>query len=381
MKNILILVFSNLRHDARVSRQINFLKKNYKVTVVCFDAEDDPAVEFIKIKATKLTIFRKALSGAFLLSRFYMNGYRLIYDYSNLKKEFASRTFDLVIANDVETLPLAFELKGEGKVLFDAHEYAPRHFENNLMWRIFFKGMNNYLCQKYIPLAKGMTTVSSGLAEEYEKNFHVRPLILTNASRYYEVNISEPEKEKIKLIHHGIANRARNLELMIDMMELLDDRFTLDLMLMVPGSASANTRNYLQELKDKTANHSRVKIVPPVKSSEIVETINQYDVGVFLIPPINFNYAHTLPNKLFDFIQARLAIAIGPTPDMAAIIRRFDNGIIAEDFTPASLAKKLNSLTAEKILYYKRQSLIAAGEVNAEKNEILINELVEKILR
>ena len=70
----------------------------------------------------------------------------------------------------------------------------------------------------------------------------------------------------------------------------------------------------------------RIRILPPVKSDDVVYTINQYDIGVFLIPPVNFNYANTLPNKLFDFIQARLGIAIGPTPEMASIVDRYGNG-------------------------------------------------------
>ena len=44
------------------------------------------------------------------------------------------------------------------------------------------------------------------------------------------------------------------------------------------------------------------------KASEvatIVRTINQFDLGVYLLPPVNFNSAHALPNKFFEFIQAR----------------------------------------------------------------------------
>jgi hypothetical protein len=380
MKKILIVVFSDLTHDARVTRQINFLKKNYKVTVICFDGEESPEIEIIKIKKTKLTIVRKALSGLLLISRFFTKGYWILYDYAYLKKKLDNRQFNLVIANDVEALPLAFALRDKAKVLFDAHEYAPRHFENNLMWRVFFKGLNNYLCRKYIPLAQAMTTVGSGLATEYEKNFFVKPVVITNASPYFDIHPSVSENNKIKLIHHGIANHSRKLELMIEVMRYLDDRFTLDMMLMVPGSASAKTKNYINELKQLASSDSRIKIVPPVKSSQIVSTINKYDVGIFLIPPINFNYKNTLPNKLFDFIQARLAIAIGPTPEMAAIVKRYDCGVVSEDFTPKSIADKLLELTADKINYFKNQSTQAAKEVNAEKNELILNQLIKDIL-
>jgi len=93
----------------------------------------------------------------------------------------------LIIANDVETLPLAFSVKEKAKVFFDAHEYAPRHFEDKLMWRIFFQGFNTWLCKKYIPQVAGMTTVGKGLAREYEKHFNVNPTVVTNANYYFDL--------------------------------------------------------------------------------------------------------------------------------------------------------------------------------------------------
>ena len=68
MKKILVLVFSNLKHDARVMRQISWLQKNHDVTVVCFDAEVTTGVKFIRIRQTKLTLPRKAMLAAALIA-------------------------------------------------------------------------------------------------------------------------------------------------------------------------------------------------------------------------------------------------------------------------------------------------------------------------
>ena len=168
---------------------------------------------------------------------------------------------------------------------------------------------------------------------------------------------------------------------MVEMMRHLDDRFRLDMILMTSDYASAKTRAYIRQFIAEAEKDRRIRVLPPVKSDEVVRTINRYDMGVFLIPPVNFNYANTLPNKLFDFIQARLGIAIGPTPEMAAIVRTHINGIIADDFNPVSLAKKLAALTREDIIRFKRNSASAALELNAEKNEAELNKLVTKLLR
>ena len=51
------------------------------------------------------------------------------------------RRFDVILANDAEVLPLAARLAREqgARLVFDAHEYAPRELEDNLKWRIFFQ--------------------------------------------------------------------------------------------------------------------------------------------------------------------------------------------------------------------------------------------------
>ncbi len=380
MKEILVLVFSNLKHDARVTRQVNFLRKQHRVTVVCFDAEDTEGVTFIRVKQTKLTPFRKALMGISLLTRQYNTAYKLFHDYGHLLESLKSKRFDLVVANDIDTLPLAFQVKGDGKVIFDAHEYAPRHFENNRIWKTFFQPFYIHLCKKYIPQVAGMLTVGKGLANEYEKNFGVKPVIITNATRYHDAIPAPVKPDTIRLIHHGIANPSRRLELMVEMMDYLDERFTLDMMLMTSDFASGQTKAFIENLKANAAKNPRIKILPPVKSHAVVTTIQPYDIGVFLLPPVNFNYENTLPNKLFDFIQARLGVAIGPTPEMASIVNQYSIGVVSEEFTPASLAKKLNALTTEQVASFKTNAGIAAKELNAERNEEIFNQLVREVL-
>jgi hypothetical protein len=298
-----------------------------------------------------------------------------------LRKQLINRSFDLIIANDIESLPLAFKIKKKEKILFDAHEFAPRHFEDKLVWRIFFQRFNKYLCKKYLPLVDEMITVGTGLAREYAAHYPVKPVVVTNANYYAHLTPLPVDDKKIRLIHHGAANPSRQLEIMIDMMNYLDDRFTFDLMLLTPTIANKKTRSYLESLKNLIKDNPKIKILPPVKSSEVVNFIHHYDMGIFLLPPINFNYANTLPNKLFDYIQARLAIAIGPTPEMAELVNRYDLGVVSEDFTSPSLAKKINALTTERINYFKAQANKAAFELSAEKNKVILNEIVSNLIK
>ncbi|MFM7488204.1 MAG: hypothetical protein ACKO13_14935, partial [Cytophagales bacterium] len=243
MKSILVISFSDLIHDARVARQVAFLKDAYQLTVLVFGGKENDGYELLKIRKPTLTLTKKIASAFFLLSRFYKSAFSILHPHQEAKQLLAGRHFDLVIANDVEALPWAFALTKSVPVLFDAHEYAPRHFEDRLSWRIFFQGFNTFLCREYIPKVAAMTTVGRGLATEYEKNFGKKPSVITNANWFYDIQPS-PVTEKIRMIHHGGSTPSRKLELMIEMMKHLDERFTLDLMLIVPPSSSAKTRGY-----------------------------------------------------------------------------------------------------------------------------------------
>lgn len=379
MKKVLVLVFSDLRHDARVTRQINWLRKKYNVTAVCFESDPIADVEIVKIKQAKLDTSRKAVLAAVLTLRLFDVGYNLLHPYRDILRNLKQRSFDLIIANDIDTLPLAFHLKNNSKVIFDAHEYAPRHFENNRIWKTFFQPFYIHLCKKFIGKTDLMMTVGKGLAREYESNFGVKPIIITNATRFVDITPAPLLDKRIRLVHHGIANPSRRLELMVEMMKNLDERFTLDLMLMTSDFASGKTRSYIEDFKRAASSDPRIRILPPVKSHDVVETINRYDIGVFLLPPVNFNYANALPNKLFDFIQARLGIAIGPSSEMAEIVREYRNGVVSQDFTAESLAAELRKLTAEDILTFKQQSVAAASQINADQNEKLLLESMSKL--
>jgi len=380
MKKILILVFNDLHHDARVARQIHFLSEYYKVTIACFDSPKEWPYEVFHIKKIKPGMATKAIGSLLLLAGFFETAYSLLYDFPTLRKQLLSRSFDLIISNDIESLPLAFKIKKTEKILFDAHEYAPRHFEDKLIWRIFFQRFNKYLCKKYLPKVDEMITVGEGLAKEYAKHYPVKPIVITNASHYAQLVPTDVNDKKIKLIHHGSANQSRKTEIMIEMMDYLDDRFTLDLMLLTPTIANKKTRNYLVHLKQLIQTNPKVKMIPAVAGSKVVESIHSYDIGIYILPPLNFNSANALPNKIFDFIQARLALAIGPTPEMAALVNTYDLGVVSEDFTAASLAKKINALTSLDIVRFKEQSNKAAITLSAEQNKVILKNIVTKLL-
>jgi hypothetical protein len=370
MKRVFILSFSAIRSDPRVMRQVRLLERKYRVTVSGFGPGPDADIEFIEIAKPRVSFLQKAIWAFKLFSGLFDSYYWNLPQVQNGFEAIRGRSFDLLIANDIAALPLALRLAGNAPVLIDAHEYSPREFEDKWLWRLLFAPYQQALCARYLPQTAAMTTVCQGIADEYAREFGVEAKLIHNVPFEQHLAPSPIVPGRVRLVHHGATIRSRHLDVMIEMMRHLDDRFTLDLMLVETDAA------YMAELRDKAGGDRRINFVEPVPLETICQRINVYDVGLFLLPPVNFNYRFALPNKFFEFIQARLAVAIGPSTEMARIVEEHSLGVIADSFRPDGLANALEQLTDESIRGYKLAADRAARQLNYEAaGRVLLHEI------
>jgi len=376
MKTILILAFSNLAVDPRVNRQIRFLRDTYRIIAVGLAHPEVDGVEFIPVTKIKRS-YPSPLGVLQMLFHRYDDWYWQQMHVLEAFNKLSNVHADLILANDLQTLPLALKVARGAKVILDAHEYAPRQNEDVLSWRLLIKNYATYLCRKYIPQVHAMMTVCPGIAETYERDTGVKPLVMTSAPDYedLEPNVMGGNGRRIRLIHHGAAAPSRKIENMIRMMDDLDERFELNFMFV------ESHPRYLRHLKRLAEKRSAIRFLPPQPMHQLPRYLNQFDIGVYLLEPTNFNHLHSLPNKFFEFIQARLGVAIGPSPEMARIVREHNLGVISEDFSPKRLAQCLRHLDPKTINFYKSQSHKAAQILSAEKNKELLLDLVKKLLK
>lgn len=291
-----------------------------------------------------------------------------------LARSLRARDYDLVVTHDVDLLPMAAAVAESGKVVFDAREYYPRHFEQSRSWRFFYQPLNQYLCAAYLPRCDRVITVSDGLAQAYEENFGVRPRVVESLPPFFDLEPQPTDPDRIRMIHHGNATRPRRIESMIGVMDHLPDRFSLDLYLVDTDPA------YHRRLCGEADKRPRTQVLPPVPYADLVPTANRYDIGLFLCPPTTFNLRHALPNKLFEFIQARLAVAIGPLPDQSALLSRIGCGLIASDFEPATMARLIESTGADDLAALKAKAHGAAGTLNSDVQQGQLIELMLELV-
>ncbi|HKX82823.1 MAG TPA: hypothetical protein VJL58_01270, partial [Pyrinomonadaceae bacterium] len=320
----LILCFSYLHKDPRVLRQIAWLKDDYAITTLGRSPSQVEGVDHVYYQESSSSPLRKLRHAVTFFSGNYDRSYWRA-DRINCVTKLSEQKFDLIVANDYDTLPIGVRLsEAQGStLLFDAHEYSPLEFTESLRWRLLQQPLIKHVCREYIPRTSIRTTVCQKIAEVYETEYGKRFEVITNASEFADLQPSQTGPEKIRLIYHGGASKSRQTHKQIEMMRFLDDRFELSLMLI--GEPS-----YIQNLKNMAGTMKNVKFLPPVATGDIAAFTNQFDVGIYSLPPTNFNNQYALPNKFFEFVQARLAIVVAPSPEMARIVRERDLGVVAE---------------------------------------------------
>lgn len=364
MATLLVVSFTRLEQDARVRRQVEFLSPEYSMTTAAHGPGISGSVEHIELPLAPGAGWRRK-------TRFYTESallrlrlYRLLYwtdpTVRAAQKALRDREFSRVIANDIEAVPFALSIANETRVHADLHEFYPGLHDDNPRWVKLRKPYLEWLIRTYASRAASATTVGEGVRDAYAP-FDLDLEIVTNAPARRPLTPTKVH-EPIRLVHAGGAMPGRKIELMMRAaaMTATDLTFTLYL--------TSSSPTYLDKLKDLASELGpRVQVEDAVPSTELLERLNNYDVGIHLLPPTVTNQALALPNKFFDFVQARLGILVGPTPGMAALVTTHSLGAVTDGFAVADIVAALDALTPEQVKLWKAASHAAADELSAEQ--------------
>jgi len=387
--HVLVISFSDLAQDARVRRQLEALRGSCSLTTAALAPSGLEGVAHIALPAGDAHMQlpwlpRKIASAHIRLRRYLFKELLKSHDkfyWDGVMRDALARLRhlrpDVIIANDIEALPLAIAVAdGRSKVIFDAHEYSPRQHDGNPAWVRQFQAFNTHLCRTYMPKADACFTVSKGIADAYHELTGVMPDVLVNAPAYEDLSPVPLGAGRIRLVHHGNANRHRRIEDLISMMDGLEDTYEIHLFLM-----PADTPEYMARIQEMCAVRSYVQLHNPIPPEHIARTINQYDIGVHHLHAESFNHLHALPNKFFEFVQARLAVAISPNPAMAGLTIEHDLGVVAADHQHSSLREAILSMDRSRIMACKLNAHRSAHTLSSQTGSVLLRSTVERLLK
>ena len=282
---------------------------------------------------------------------------------------------DLFYANDLDTLAPMFLLSKLKKkpLIYDSHELfceVPELKASRIKKAIWQK-LEGYI----IPKLKTCITVNDSIAKIYESKYNVPFYIIRNISDFDQtfipksrVQLSLPEDKKIILLQGAGINVDRGAEELIDAME-----FVQNAVLYIIGSGDV-WENLKQKVLFNKNIQNKVVLINKLPKSELINYTFNADIGLSIDKNTNLNYLYSLPNKIFDYIQAEIPILASRLPEIENIILQYKIGDFIDDHNPKTIANKLNEmLYSQQLSSYKKYLAIAKKEITwkSEKEKLL----------
>ena len=285
---------------------------------------------------------------------------------------------DLLVANDLDTLPAVF-LASKIKrlpVVYDSHEYFTEVPELiGRRWvKKFWEGIEAFL----LPRIRHAYTVSASIARDYRRKYGIDMQVIRNLPSRVE-KILQPQVALKKpgenlIIYQGSLNMGRGLELAISAMQFMENT---RLIIAGTGDVEVNLWELTRSLKLQEKVHFTGRIPP----EELRQYTIQADLGISLEEKLGLNYYYALPNKLFDYIQARIPVLVSDLPEMAQIVAHYGIGKVNHSHDPYELAlvfKEMLSDTGERQIWQSNLEA-ASGELCWENEEGLLIDLYRRV--
>ena len=370
---VLVLSFSPIARDARVLKQVRHLAAEFDIVTCGYGPAPAGVTAHVQVPDDA----QNRLDGRPITLRAYRAAYLAQAGVRWVLAHVARGSADVVLANDLDAVPLALRLAPRAGVHADLHEFFPLLHEEDAAWLRRISPYQDWLCRTFLPRCASVTTVSGRIAAEYSARYGVGVGVVTNASPYAPRS-PRPVGSPLRLVHSGACLRNRALHVMTGAVTRAaadGAPVTLDLYL------TSNDPGYLAELREEAAaSGGAVRVHDAVPYARLGEVLAGHDVGIHVLPPTSFNNTNALPNKVFDYVQARLGLLVGPSPEMARLVTTHGLGVVAEGFDTGAVAAAVAGLGPAQVEDFKAASDRAARELSDARESVRWVEAVRAVV-
>jgi glycosyltransferase involved in cell wall biosynthesis len=361
-----MLLHKSVEFDSRVRREASALAAaGHRVTVLELAPVVVPASEGGRGGVAQLDGFerRSCLPPTWMRRRLPFHLYRLAF-LAWFVGGVARLHPDVVHAHDAAMLlPGVVGARVTGALLvYDSHELATSVPYRERAWAWFVASIE----QLVVPRCAAVITVSDGIAERLRLRYSLRdrPTVVRNVTalrlRVPEARAdaadslvgqdhAEPaDRQGLRarigigtetplVLHQGAPAPDRGCESLLAAVQQLPGVHLAFLGDPEPGYGAVLRRTaHAHGIQD------RVCFLPSVPLEELLANTAQADVGVTLLQDTCENHRLALPNKLFEYIAARVPVVASALPETLSLVEDHGVGWCVPPGDPAALAQTLN---------------------------------------
>ena len=295
-----------------------------------------------------------------------------------MAKEVSNHPADVIYCNDLDTLlcGVIHKRKYGSRLIYDIHDFA-YDISPGVFPRLY-SYMLALLENTFIKEADELISLAPAILS-WIKRFHgvnTHSIAIPNSVELYRregIKVKHfDEKRPLRVYFHGLANKARNLHLLIDAAKDVDE---IELVI------RTGENDYVSQLREQIKYlgiEKRVKIVDMVSYDEAIKAANMDgDIGIYASSPnncLNWKYAYTV--KFFEYLAAGLPIITADAVNQSAIVKKYDCGFILNDCSVNSIK------AAYREVLKKRNELEKKSENSLRATEEVLNwEIHEQTLK
>lgn len=220
-----------------------------------------------------------------------------------------------------------------------------------------------------LPRCAGVITVSSPIVEEMSRRYHIANVVLVrNIPEYRQVQKNDRLRQYLGLgpevriaLYQGSIQPDRQLDRLVQAAAFLEDNIVIVIM----GANFGTTLEQLEALIESERVTDRVKIIPPVPYTELLEWTASADIGLIVYAPdYSPNVQMMLPNKLFEYMMAGLPVLSSSLEAIVEVIHTYQIGQILPSLASTDIGAAINHMLTEPLALasMRERALHAARE-------------------
>lgn len=360
MKRVIVSVINDLVTDQRVNKSCLTLQKaGYEVLLVGRKQRKSPPMDERPYASHRMKLlFEKGpcFYAEYNIRLFFF----LLFHHANL-----------LLSNDLDTvLPNFFVSRLKGiKMIYDSHEYfteTPELIHRPKVQRVW-KRIEEFA----VPKLGEMITVCDSIADLFREKYGVKVHVIRNIPpqkalppKGDKAELGLPLDKHLLVLQGSGINIQRGAEELVQAMQYLDD---CHLMIIGGGDVLPILKQMVIDLNIV----DRVRFLPRMSYANMMAYTQNAELGFCLDKDTNLNYRFSLPNKLFDFIQAGVPIVASHLTEIEKIIRRYDVGVFIDNHDPKTIAATIQDALSDAERYGKRKQnlAVAAQDLRWENEE------------
>jgi len=265
-----------------------------------------------------------------------------------LNKIILEKKYDFVLINLVDNLPYAIKIKNKtgAKIIYDSQEYFVGQYQKygkqKLDWVVQAEANN----MKDVDI---LITTTNVMKERLRNDYSLKiPIIRVRNTPSKKMQLNNDStidvNTPISLVWHGMTiyiENTRGVHILIEAVALCKTNVLLTLQ----GSITNQQNKLLNQMLKRLGIKNKVKIVNAVNPYSIVKSIQKHDIGLIGEMPQEDNQRLTSSNKLFDYINAGLAVIASDLPGLNETVVELNTGISYHSGDIKDLSKKIDFLS------------------------------------